>query len=172
MRIREARRRDALALVALQRSVLAEGRWFIRTEDEAPSLDEVERDLGRYASSPNSVWLVAEVEGRLAGHLMLTGGLWKRTRQVGSFVVMVDAAHRRHGLGRGLVEAAIAWATRCDMLERVCLNVMDDNPAALSLYRSLGFAEEGRRAGHLHDVDGVVRGEVWMGRAVGQEQPV
>lgn len=163
MRIREARRRDAMALVALQRSVLAEDRWFIRTEAEAPSLEDVERDLPRYRDSDNSVWLVAEDGAQVCGHLMLTGGVWVRTRHEASFIVMVAASHRGRGVGRALVQQAVQWATACPMLQRVGLNVMSDNAAAIGLYEALGFAEEGRRTGHMADPE---RGEVWMGLAL------
>lgn len=56
----------------------------------------------------------------------------------------VAPAARRAGLGRALMQAAMAHAAQ-DGAEAMTLEVAADNGAALGLYRSLGFAEVGRR---------------------------
>lgn len=57
---------------------------------------------------------------------------------------------RRRGVGRALVEAALAEAraTRC---ERVLLEVRESNEAARALYLGLGFLEDGRRRRYYSD---------------------
>jgi len=55
----------------------------------------------------------------------------------------VDPAHRRRGVGERLVEAVIAWSV--GRAERVRLGVADDHPAAVALYRSLGFRATGEQ---------------------------
>ena len=60
---------------------------------------------------------------------------------------------RRRGYGRALVEAAAAQA-RSDGIERLYLEVAEDNTAALALYRATGFAEVGRRPGYYARSDG------------------
>jgi N-acetylglutamate synthase len=54
--------------------------------------------------------------------------------------VAVDPAHRRHGVGRTLVEAAVQ-RLRAAGAERVHLFVQRDNADALAFWRSLGWAE-------------------------------
>jgi ribosomal-protein-alanine N-acetyltransferase len=51
---------------------------------------------------------------------------------------------QRVGLGRMLVEG-LARASRRGEAKRLLLEVAEDNAAAIDLYRSLGFAEVGRR---------------------------
>lgn len=66
--------------------------------------------------------------------------------------VVVAPAHRGRGIGRGLVEAGIAWAAE-RRAHRVLLEVEHDNAAALALYRGLGFTDLARR----HDYYGTGR---------------
>lgn len=61
--------------------------------------------------------------------------------------VAVAESHRRRGLGRRLIEAAAAAAI-AGGANVLFLEVAEDNPAAIALYRSLGFETVGRRPGY------------------------
>jgi ribosomal protein S18 acetylase RimI-like enzyme len=63
--------------------------------------------------------------------------------------VWVDPSARGSGVGQQLVEAVVDWAAgrRC---ARVSLCVMDTSLAAISLYRSLGFEDEGCSSPSAH----------------------
>jgi ribosomal-protein-alanine N-acetyltransferase len=52
---------------------------------------------------------------------------------------------RRNGIGRALV---VAMASCVPRATAVFLEVAEDNPGALALYRSLGFGDVGRRANY------------------------
>lgn len=60
---------------------------------------------------------------------------------------------RRRGLGAGLVRAG-ADAARARGADKLFLEVAEDNTAALALYRSAGFVEDGRRKGYYPRPDG------------------
>jgi ribosomal protein S18 acetylase RimI-like enzyme len=57
--------------------------------------------------------------------------------------VYVHPAHRRGGLARSLLDAALAHARAQGVLQ-VCLSVNADNPRALALYALFGFSVYGR----------------------------
>lgn len=59
----------------------------------------------------------------------------------------VHPEHRRRGVGRALLAAALAEASRRGA-DRVLLEVAQTNDAALALYAAAGFAELGSRAGY------------------------
>jgi ribosomal-protein-alanine N-acetyltransferase len=59
--------------------------------------------------------------------------------------IAIQASHRRRGAGRALLECTIALV-REHGVRSLFLEVGDDNPAALSLYRRTGFEAVGRRA--------------------------
>lgn len=60
---------------------------------------------------------------------------------------------RRRGVGAELVLAGAA-AARSAGASRLFLEVAEDNTAALALYRSAGFVEDGRRKGYYPRKDG------------------
>lgn len=65
----------------------------------------------------------------------------------------VRAAYRGQGLGRRLIESAMADARRRGF-ERIELWVRSPNTVAMHLYRSVGFVEEGRRRDAIRLDDG------------------
>ena len=60
---------------------------------------------------------------------------------------MVAAAHRRRGIGRLLLEQAVAWA-RDAGVSKLELHVFPWNEPAIRLYERFGFEREGLREGH------------------------
>lgn len=71
-------------------------------------------------------------------------------------VVAVAPTARRRGLGRSLVEAAMARARSCGAAQAF-LEVRAGNAAARALYASLGFAESGVRRGYYDDGEDAIR---------------
>ncbi len=68
-----------------------------------------------------------------------------RTRSAVLNQIATDPEHRREGLGTAVVRTLLA-ASQVQGAERALLEVETDNPAALALYRKLGF----RRIGTYH----------------------
>ena len=64
--------------------------------------------------------------------------------------VAVAAPARRRGVGRELCQGVMAWS-RSAGARQLELEVRASNSAALSLYRGLGFVEQGRRRHYYRD---------------------
>jgi putative acetyltransferase len=143
--IREAGPADVARIVALIGDVAAENRW-VRAEVPFDTAAR-ERITTQRMSTGELVAFVAEAGEELAGQLSLR---IRDGRAV--FGMVVAAAHRRRGVGRRLVAAAIAKA-RERGVSAIEIEVYTHNRAALALYRSLGFvrygepAPEARRSG-------------------------
>lgn len=86
------------------------------------------------------VW---EEDGRVIGNVTVNRPSAYSDRWQISNVAVMDT-HRRRGIGRQLVEAAVGLAERQGG-RTAYLFVRDDNEPALRLYRSLGFRELDRR---------------------------
>jgi ribosomal-protein-alanine N-acetyltransferase len=106
------------------------------------------RSLRNFITSPRVALLVAHTGARLAGYALLAfrrGSLIARL-----YSIAVDPTHGRRGIGRGLIEAAMAQArargARCLRLE-----VRSDNDKALRFYEKLGFHQFGRYAEYYED---------------------
>lgn len=65
----------------------------------------------------------------------------------------VAPSHRRRGVARALLRAALAQAAAAGA-EEAFLEVAADNPGALALYREAGFGGAGRRSGYYRRPDG------------------
>lgn len=120
---------------------------------EAPPEDRVREFVEANVSSGHAQF-VAEEDGRILGWCdALPGSVSAGTAHVGHFGMGVHRAFRGRGIGRRLAEETIAKA-RTLGLEKIELIVYASNHAAIALYRSLGFVDEGLKVrGRL--VDGV-----------------
>lgn len=153
-------------MLALERMVLNEGRFFVRTADEAPDLASMDRSIADYLQSENAVMLAARVDGAVVGVIRMTGGALKRTRHSAKLEVLVHPSYRGKGHGRDLMAAGLAWARSTPQVQRVALCVFADNIDALAMYERLGFVEEGRRIGEYREADGTLRDDVMLALSV------
>ena len=79
--------------------------------------------------------------GRLLGYVLARLGLpWLGPRRGGVTSIAVAPSQRRQGIGRALMEAALAYLTE-HHAEQADLEVNVTNRAAQSLYESLGFKQ-------------------------------
>jgi putative acetyltransferase len=146
--IRRAEPADAPALVELASAVSAEPEgWMIW--DEWRSVGDERRYLRAARRHPDVAVFVAELDGTIAGRLSLAREDHPASRHVADLGLMVDARFRRRGIGRALLEAAVAWG-RANGVTKLELHVFPWNTAAIALYESFGFEREGlRRAQYL-----------------------
>ncbi|MGH2680452.1 MAG: GNAT family N-acetyltransferase [Actinomycetota bacterium] len=160
--IRPAEPRDARAFHEFWTAIVAEER-FVRTEDVRTSARGYRRRF-RQRSDVETDLLAFDGE-RLVGHVTVQRERHPVTAHVGSLAIAVAADARGRGTGRRLMEEAIAWSKRVG-IEKVVLSVYPHNEAAISLYRSFGFVEEGRLARHSRKSYGYedeILMAVWIG---------
>lgn len=166
--LRPARRSDAPEVLGLRRRVIGEGSWFVTRPDEL--VDDVEvmaANIADHGRSPNSVFLLAHLGGRLCGLVAVRGGVLQRQRHVGRLEIMVAADVRGLGVGRALMDAAVRWAEANALVRKLSLAVYADNERAIHMYRSFGFVQEGRREGEYRDEAGAWLDDLLMARWVG-----
>ncbi len=92
-------------------------------------------DFNSYIDNPDKFIYLAYVDGKIAGRVMLRRN-WNRFAYIEDIVV--DVHYRRQGIGRKLMENAIAWAKR-NSLPGIMLETQNNNTAACKFYESLGF---------------------------------
>lgn len=159
--IRRARPDDAEAWHALLHDVASEGLWIGR---EAP----VARDDAAFVARlerADAATFVAEIDGELVGSLSADD--W---RGVVSFAMWVASHARGRRIGRALLDACLAWAADVGA-HKVSLEVWPHNDAAIRLYRSAGFAIEGRKRRHYRRSNGELWDSLLMGKVLDTESP-
>ena len=154
--VRPAVPADAEALVSLGRAVASEEELWL-TYDRSRS-DE-RRNLRGIRRDPNVAIFVAETPAGVAGRLSIARDRHPYSPHVAEVGLMVAADQRRRGIGSALMDEALKWA-RSAGITKVELEVFPHNAPAISLYRKLGFEEEGRRRNRYliggHHVDTIL----------------
>ncbi len=161
--IRPSTDADAPGLAALIDAVAGEGELLAAVPGEPDTIEQSLRLVSIVLEGGLSLTL--EVDGAPAGHVMVQRRVGNHYAHVGEIAIVVSNAERGAGLGRMLMETAIAWG-RTVGLAKISLRVFPDNRRAISLYRSLGFEEEGLVKGEVR-MPGGDRDMLLMGLALG-----
>lgn len=90
---------------------------------------------------------VAEVDGRIAA--MMVG--WMMMDEMHIATIATHPEFRGRGIGKKILVHALCWARDREGLVRAFLEVREGNAAAMKMYRSLGFVEDGRRKEYYKD---------------------
>lgn len=92
-------------------------------------------DAQAYSEEPDHAAWLAYVDGQLAGQILIRQN-WNRLALI--WDIAVAPPFRRRGIGRRLIEQAVAWARSRD-LPGVMLETQNINVAACRLYEQSGF---------------------------------
>ena len=145
--IREARPEDAATLVALGSSVGREPEAWLLNVDGWRSVGEERRYLRALKRHPDAAVFVADDDGAIVARLSIARDPHSASRHVADLGLMVAASHRRQGIGRALLEQAVAWARDAGIV-KLELHVFPWNEPAIRLYEEFGFEREGLRRNH------------------------
>jgi RimJ/RimL family protein N-acetyltransferase len=151
--IRPTRPEDVPALIDLLDAVAAEGDLVAAEAGDRTATEEGLALAGLL--SQGGLSLTLEVDGVLAGRILVWRRRGRYDSHIGELAILVGAGYRGEGMGRALISAALDWG-RAVGLRKVGLGVYPDNRPAVALYRSLGFVDEGLQRRQLH-VGGVDR---------------
>jgi ribosomal-protein-alanine N-acetyltransferase len=133
--VRPATDADVAAIAASEADNLGEDAW-------SPGL-VAEGVAGRL---PTVHYLVAECDGRVVGHAVasLVAEIAELQR------IAVHAGWRRRGVAAALLDEVVVLAVGAGV-DRVLLEVRENNAAALGFYASEGFVEVARRRRYYRD---------------------
>lgn len=138
--IRNAEPRDATEIIMLVKQVMNEAPFFPRTSDEFNFTIEQEEEYIKNAA----LFLVAEAEGEIIGSATLDRSSLSKLNHTVSFGVTILKAYSGYGIGSLIMKKVIEWS-ELNKIEKIDLEVFDDNIPAIALYKKFGFVEEGRK---------------------------
>jgi RimJ/RimL family protein N-acetyltransferase len=148
--IRRAHPRDAAALVELAEEIAAEPEGWLISDGGWRTAAEERRYLKairRYWDAAVFVAELTEHTDAIVGRMSLGRDPHAASRHVADLGLMVAAGARRQGVGRALLEQAVAWAREVGV-RKLELHVFPHNGAAIALYDGFGFEREGYRKAH------------------------
>ncbi|MED1529240.1 GNAT family N-acetyltransferase [Bacillus sp. FSL W8-0920] len=138
---------DAETTLDIQSSVIAESDYLLTTpEENKKTLLEHKAWIQKRIENENETYIVAQKDGKVIGFIAFENGSnRKRTAHAGSFGLMVHKSFRGLGVGEMLLTALLNWAEMNPSIEKVSLAVFSTNQKTISLYKKMGFREEGRK---------------------------
>jgi ribosomal protein S18 acetylase RimI-like enzyme len=146
--------------------IARERRFLAIVEPFAPEQTALWVAVNRARGNPLHVALDAD---RVVGWCEVRREALPGREHSGVLGIGVRAPYRRTGLGRRLLQSALADAARRGF-ERIELWVRSPNAVAIALYRSAGFVEEGRRRDAVRLDDGR-EDEILMARLTPRAAP-
>lgn len=162
--LRCAEVKDALELSNLRVKIDSE------TENLAREVGEAVMDEGAFADlitndlvSEGNLFIVSEVEGLIVGFARCIRLELKRFSHQADFGICILQAYCGFGIGNQLLKSTIEWADH-NNIEKISLNVMEDNEGAINLYKRHGFHQEGLLIKDRKHKDGNYHNTVLMGR--------
>jgi len=163
--VRPAVGADARAVSAMIDAVAAEPDVPLLATPGSISLRDVKTLIGRSQRDPRGAFLVAEVDGVIAGNLGGAGLAFAPSAHVFEVGMSVAAAYRGLGVGSALLETVVGWAADAGFA-KVVLSAFPHNERAIAFYQRHGFTFEGRRARQFRREERYYD-EVLMGRLIG-----
>ena len=139
VQIRLARESDAASACHAVNSVAAE-KWYLATVDGF-SLEQTRAYLKRVVDE-SLPQVLAVVEEEVVGFCDILPNTTKGFVHVGRLGMGVRLEWRRQGIGRRMLGGCLSLARNAG-IEKVELEVFSDNIAAVRLYDSFGFRQEG-----------------------------
>jgi RimJ/RimL family protein N-acetyltransferase len=141
--IRSAVETDAADLVKVRWQIDGETEFLDREQGEAYMDESSFRKLildDTY--SERNLFLVAEVNGRIAGFSRCEGSQLKRFSHKVEFGVGVLQEFWGYSIGQSLLRESIEWADSCGV-NKMELRVLEINYKAIRIYERFGFEVEG-----------------------------
>ncbi|MBS4174348.1 N-acetyltransferase [Bacillus sp. FJAT-49736] len=166
--IRTATIKDAKQILDLEYEVISEGKYFISVPDELekPALRKQKEWIQSILENEKETLMVAELNLEVLGWIVFQSNNKKRLSHMGTITMLVGEGHRGKGIGKMLLKALLAWAENNPFIEKVSLGVFSTNERAISLYRSMGFIEEGRKVKEFKLSDNEYADDVLMYKLV------
>ena len=123
-----------------------------------------------WAHDHRSLRAVAVDDGTVVGYLAVMPGVgW--SSHVGELRLVVDPTRRRSGLGRSLARYGLLQALE-RKLEKVFVEVVADQTAAIALFDALGFEGEALLKDHVRDRTGELRDLLMLSHQIDENQAV
>lgn len=132
MIIRQMKASDVAAIAELEKLCFSDP-W---------SADSIASEL----VNPLSYWLVAEVDGQVAGYV----GSQSVLDAADMMNIAVSPEYRRRGVAKALVNELIAYLSKNDVIA-LLLEVRVSNEPAITLYEKMGFQQVGRRPNYYRN---------------------
>lgn len=155
---------DAIELSKLRVKIDGETENLDRESGEGLlTAEDFEKLIYEDSIAEKTLFLVAEVEGKIVGFTRCEGSKLSRFKHKAEFGICILKEYWGYGIGKVLLESILMWADNVG-IEKISLTVVQTNTKAIQLYKMYGFVEEGLLMKDRIHKDGNYYNTVIMGR--------
>ncbi|RKL67222.1 GNAT family N-acetyltransferase [Salipaludibacillus neizhouensis] len=150
VKIRTGQLEDAKSVLEIQKNVVSEEKYLITVTEEFNKTPDQQREwIQKILENERETLIIAEMNGEIVGWIVFFVQNRKRLSHVGSLGMMISEDYRGMGIGKLLVKELLDWAKTNRLIEKVSLGVFSTNQRAISMYKRMGFVEEGRKVNEI-----------------------
>jgi ribosomal protein S18 acetylase RimI-like enzyme len=160
MQIRRIEPADRVALEAFLARIPDADRTFLKEDVADP-------DVVAAWARPGDARSIALDDGVVLGYVAVIP-LHGWSSHVGEVRIVVDPAHRGHGVGRALARHAVLEALALGLAKMV-VEVIADEDGLIAMFRGLGFEPEALLVDHVRDRSGELRDLLVLAHSVEQQ---
>lgn len=155
---------DAIKLSELRVKIDGETEYLDRELGEGLlTPEEFKKIISEDSMEKKSLFLIAEVEGKIVGFSRCIGNKLSRFKHKAEFGICILKDYWGYGIGKVLMENILLWADNHG-IEKITLTVVETNTKAIQLYKKFGFVEEGLLIKDRIHKDGKYYNTLIMGR--------
>lgn len=137
--LRSPKLTDTSEMLEYIKTTSAETHFLLRCPEECTeTLDQEQAFLQRMIDSPNSLMIVCELDGSIAGNCQINFKSRLKTSHRASIGIGILKAYWCLGIGTAMFEELIRIAKERGIYQ-LELEVIDGNVRAIALYRKMGF---------------------------------
>lgn len=145
LKIRTAEVEDAQKILDVVAVIMKTSHHLLTSPEEFNFTVEQETQIIKsHLDHPDKLMIIPEIDEKIIGMLNFSCGGRLRNRHQGEFGMSIHPDYQAKGIGKILLQELIVWAKQNPRLETLRLKVHSKNLAAISLYESCGFTEEGK----------------------------
>lgn len=142
LNIRQAKLEDAHLIAEAERAIAQTPGFFCSIPSELTD-ESVINSIQAALNDQTGFYLLADYNEQLVGHAFLEPFHLQSLRHVADLNIAVHLGWQHQGIGTKLIEKIIESAKNSGVIEKIQLNVRATNTPAITLYKKMGFQEEG-----------------------------
>lgn len=160
--LRSPQLEDTSEMLEYIKTTSAETHFLLRCPEECTeTLDQEQAFLQRMIDSPNSLMIVCEVDGKIAGNCQINFNSRLKTSHRASIGIGILKAYWCLGIGTAMFEEMIRIANERGIYQ-LELEVIEGNERAMGLYRKMGFVVVSAKPDAIRLKDGTLLKEYFM----------
>lgn len=137
---------DAENLIKTVKNYLLDSNYIpLLNEEFNPTIEQEKNWIRSFLENENSLLLIATHNNTIIGNIDLTGNQRKRMKHTAVIGMGVLKEWRNSGVGTILLSETINWAKNNSFLEKVYLEVYEENQIAIRIYEKIGFQLIGKQ---------------------------